>query len=148
MEPVTVSVDVKRPRQEVFDYVDILRNHEAWMDHLFKDWRFEGPARGVGAIAKARVDAPGSREQVEFKVVSSEAPSTTVEEGESAHGKRRTRGTYRLSDLPGGGTHIEFELEWLLTPKSERIIPPVSRAFMRRANAKGMRKLAALLEGD
>jgi hypothetical protein len=148
MEPVTVSVDVKRPRQEVFDYIDFFRNHENWMDHLFKDWRFEGPPRGVGAIAKARVDAPASREQVEFKVVGSTAPSGTVEEGESAHGKRRTRGTYRLSDLSGGGTRIEYELQWLKTPKSERILPPLSRAFMRRANAKGMRRLAAQLEGD
>jgi uncharacterized membrane protein len=148
MEPVTVSVDVKRPRQEVFDYIDVLRNHETWMDHLFKDWRFEGPPRGVGAIAKARVDAPGSREQVEFEVVESTPPSGMIEEGVSAHGKRNTRGTYRLTDLPGGGTRIEFELEWLKTPKSERILPPLSRAFMRRANAKGMRRLAAQLEGD
>ena len=47
-EPVTVSVEVARPRQEVFDYVDVLANHEGWMDHLYKDWRFEGPRRGVG----------------------------------------------------------------------------------------------------
>jgi hypothetical protein len=148
MDPVTVSVDVKRPRQEVFDYIEVLRNHEAWMDHLFKDWRFEGPACGVGGITRARVDAPGSREQVEIKVVESTAPAGTVEECISAHGKRLTRGTYRLSELPAGGTKIEFEIEWLKTPRTERIVQPLSRAFMRRANAKGMRRLAALLEGD
>jgi uncharacterized membrane protein len=148
MNPVTVSVDVKRPRQEVFDYVDVLRNHEGWMDHLYKDWRFEGPVRGVGGIAKARVDAPASREQVEFEVVSSTSPSGTVEECTSAHGKRLTRGTYRLTDLPGGGTKIELEIEWLKTPRTERIVPPLSRAFMRRANGKGLKRLAALLEGD
>lgn len=102
MEPVTVSIDVKRPRQEVFDYIDVLRNHEDWMSHLYKDWRFEGPRRGVGAKAGARVDAPSSREQVDFEVVESEAPSRTVEESVSAHGKRRTRGAYTLTDLPGG----------------------------------------------
>lgn len=145
-EPVTVSVEVARPRQEVFDYVDVLANHEGWMDHLFKDWRFEGPPRGVGAVARARVDAPGSREQVTFKVIESAAPERIVEKGESAHGKRETRGTYRFAELDGSATRIEFELEWRKTPRSERIVPFVSRAFMARANGKGMKRLAALLE--
>jgi uncharacterized protein YndB with AHSA1/START domain len=145
-EPVTVSVEVARPREEVFDYVDVAANHERWMDHLFKDWRFEGPPRGVGAITRAQVDAPGAREQVSFEVVAAAAPERIVEEGEGAHGKRRTRGTYRFVELEGGRTRIEFELEWLQTPRSERLVPFISRAFMRRANGKGMKRLAALLE--
>jgi uncharacterized protein YndB with AHSA1/START domain len=145
-EPVTVSVDVARPRQEVFDYVDVAANHEKWMDHLFKNWRFEGPKRGVGAITRAQVDAPGAREKIEIKVVESVAPERIVEEGENAHGKRKTRGTYRFVELDGGRTRIEFELEWLKTPRSENILPFLSRAFMRRANGKGMKRLGDLLE--
>lgn len=145
-EPVTVSVEVGRPRQEVFEYVDVLANHERWMGHLFKSWSFEGPRRGVGAIARAQVDAPAAREKVSFEVVESTPPERIVEQGESAHGKRETRGTYRFTELEGGGTRIEFELAWLKTPRTERIAPFVSRAFMARANGKGMKKLAALLE--
>jgi uncharacterized protein YndB with AHSA1/START domain len=145
-EPVTVTVEVARPRQEVFDFVDVAANHERWMDHLFKDWGFSGPKRGVGAVTKATVNAPSSRELITIKVTESTPPERIVEEGESAHGKRRTRGTYRFGEPEGGGTRIEFELEWLQTPRSERIAPFVSRAFMRRANGKGMRRLAALLE--
>ena len=145
-EPVTVTVEVARPREEVFDYVDVAANHERWMDHFFKDWRFEGPPRGVGAITKAQVDAPGAREQVTIEVVESVAPERIVEEGENAHGKRRTRGIYRFAELDGGRTRIEFELEWLKTPRSERLVPFLSRAFMRRANGKGMKRLAELLE--
>lgn len=145
-EPVTVTVEVARPRQEVFDYVDVAANHERWMDHLFKDWRFEGPKRGVGAITKATTNAPSSRELATFKVTESEAPERIVEEGESAHGKRQTRGTYRFVELDAGRTRIEFELEWRKTPRSERLAPFVSRAFMRRANGKGMKRLADLLE--
>lgn len=145
-EPVTVSVEVARPRQEVFDFVDVAANHEKWMDHLFKDWHFEGPRRGVGAITKAQVDAPAARERVSIEVVESTPPERIVEEEESAHGKRRTRGTYRFAALAADRTRIEFELAWLQTPRSERIAPFVSRAFMRRANGKGMRRLATLLE--
>ena len=145
-EPVTVSVEVARPRGEVFEVVDVAANHEKWMDHLFKDWRFEGPRRGVGAITVAQVNAPSAREKVTIEVVESVAPERIVEEGENAHGKRRTRGTYRFVEVDAGRTRIEFELEWLKTPRSERILPFLSRAFMRRANGKGVKRLAALLE--
>jgi uncharacterized membrane protein len=145
-EPVTVSVEVDRPLQEVFDYVDLLSNHEGWMSHLFKNWRFEGPRRGVGAIARAQVDAPAAQEKVSFEVVESVAPERIVEQGESAHGKRETRGTYTFTELEGGRTRIEFELAWVKAPRTERIAPFVSRAFMARSNGKGMKKLAALLE--
>jgi uncharacterized protein YndB with AHSA1/START domain len=145
-DPVTVSVEVARPRQEVFDYVDVLANHERWMSLLYKDWSFAGPKRGVGATATAQVDAPAARERVTFEVVESVAPERIVEAGESAHGKRETRGTYRFTEREGGGTRIEFELAWVKAPRTERLVPVVSRAFMGRALGKAMKKLAALLE--
>ncbi|MFT3863612.1 MAG: SRPBCC family protein [Solirubrobacterales bacterium] len=144
--PVTVSVEVARSRQEVFDYVDVLANHEDWMKILYKDWRFEGPRRGAGASAVAQVDAPAAREKVTFKVVESAAPERIVEEVESAHGKRETRNTYRFVELDGGRTRLDFEIEWLKVPRTERVAPAVSRAFMARAYGKAMKRLAALVE--
>jgi uncharacterized protein YndB with AHSA1/START domain len=146
MEPVTVTVEVARPRQEVFDFVDVLANREGWMDHLYKDWSFEGPKRGVGGIAKAQVDAPSSRERVTIEVTETAAPERIVEEIENAHGKRKTRCTYRLAEAGEGRTRIDYEIEWLETPRSERLAKPVSRAFMSRANGKALKKLAAQLE--
>ncbi len=148
MKPVTVSVTVARPREEVFDFIDVLANHETYMDHMFVDWKFSGPRRGAGAKAKARVSAPASREIAEFEVVESERPVRTVEEGHSAHGKRHTRGTYLLAERADGGTDVSFELAWLQAPRSERMLPPLTRAFLRRALGKGMRRLAKQLEED
>lgn len=148
MKPVSISVNVARPREEVFDFIDRLSNHESYMDHLYVEWRFSGPARGVGAKAKARVQAPASREIAEFEVVESERPSRTVEEGRSAHGKRHTRGTYHLAEGAGGGTDVNFELEWLQAPRTERIAPPLTRAFVSRALGKGLRRMAKQLEGE
>jgi hypothetical protein len=148
MKPVTVSVMVARPREEVFDFVDVLANHESYMDHMFVDWKFSGPRRGVGAKARARVSAPGSREMAEFEVVESERPLRTVEEGTSAHGKRRTRGTYLLEERGEGATEVSFELVWLQAPRSERMLPPVAEAFMRRALGKGLKRMAKQLEGS
>jgi hypothetical protein len=141
MEPVTVSTTVSKSPEETFDFLDVLANHESFLDHMYVHWTFSGPPRGVGAKGRARVSAPGSREFAEFEVVESELPSRTVEEGVSANGKRRTRGTYTLRPAPGGGTEVSFELAWIEVPRSERILPPLSRTFVKRALGKAMRKL-------
>jgi len=147
MKPVTVETTVARPPAEVFAYLDALANHERFLDHYLVDWKFEGPQRGVGAKARARVDAPGGQDHFEFEVIESEAPRRILEQGVSSKGKRKTQGTYRLESLPGGGTRIEFELAFQELPRSERLIPPLTRAFAKRVNAKAMRRLAKQLDG-
>jgi hypothetical protein len=146
VKPVTVSATVSKPRQEVFEFLDVLANHEGFTDHLFTNWSFSGPARGIGAKGRARVNAPGSREFAEFEVVEAEAPERIVEKAVSSNGKRVTRGTYRFEERPDGGTEISFELAWIETPKSERLVPALSRTFIRRANGKAMRRLAKQLD--
>ena len=147
MKPVTVEAVVARPPLEVFEFLDVLANHERFLDHYLVDWEFSGPRRGVGAKARARVDAPASQDRFEFEVTAAEAPRRIVEQGVSSGGKRETRGTYRLEPLPDGGTRIEFELDFLQLPRSERLIPPLTRAFAKRVNAKAMRRLAKQLDG-
>ncbi|MBA3865077.1 MAG: SRPBCC family protein [Solirubrobacterales bacterium] len=148
MKPITVSTTVAKPREEVFEYLDLLANHEQYLGHMYLHWTFTGPAHGVGAKARARVSAPGSREFAEFVVLESERPQRIVEETISSNGKRRTRGTYRLDPLPHGGTQVTLELAWVEVPRSERIFPPLSRRFLARALGKGMRRLRKQLEAQ
>lgn len=142
---MTVSTEVARPIEEVYEFLDLLANHEAFNDHMLVDWKFSGPRRGVGARAEARANTIGSQDWTDFEIVEAEPPSRIVEEGVGAGGKRRTRGTYRLEGLPDGGTHISFELEWLEASRAERLAPPLIRAFVRRTNGKAMRRLAKQL---
>lgn len=146
MKPVTVSVDVAASPAQTFEHLDALANHEAFLDHYLEKWKFSGPASGLGAKAEALAKAPGSQDWFDFEVVEREAPRLLVEDGVSAGGKRRTRGTYRLSEA-GGGTRIEFTLEFLELPRSERLAPFLTRAFAKRVNAKAMRRLAKQLDG-
>ena len=142
MKPVTVSIEVPQPVEDVFNYLVVLANHEAFLDHFLVDWKFSGPQRGVGAKAEARTSAPMSQDWTEFEIVEVEEPVRIVEEGVGLKGKRRTRGTYRLLSLPDGGTEISFELEWIESARAESLIPAMTRAFIRRPNAKAMRRLA------
>jgi hypothetical protein len=82
---------------------------------------------------------------METEVLESVPPIRTVEETVGANGKRRTRGTYTLEELPAGATEIHFQLEYLEAPGSERLAAPLIRAYMKRANAKAMRRLGEAL---
>jgi uncharacterized membrane protein len=147
VKPVTVTVTVARPAAEVYEFLAVLANHESFLDHFLVDWSFSGPRSGVGAKGRARTDAPASQDWTEFEIVEAHAPELLVEEGVGAAGKRHTRGTYRLQALPGDKTEVSFELEWLRASRAESLAPPLTRAFVRRPTAKGMRRLARRLRG-
>lgn len=145
MKPVTAAVTVPRPRTEVFDFLDVLANHERFTDHFLADWELSGPAAGVGAKARVRVKSPGPDDWLDMTVISGERPRTTTEESIGAKGRRRTRGTYTLDDLPGGGTEITFELAWLEAPLTERLMAPITRSVVGRANDRALRRLVDVL---
>jgi hypothetical protein len=145
MKPVTVSITVPQPREEVWDFLDVLANHEAFTDHMLVDWQLSGPERGVGARVRMRLKRPGPADRMELRVIAADPPRTSTEETVGARGRRRTRGTYTLDELPGGGTKISFELAWLEAPLGERLAAPITRAVMRGGNRRSMERLAELL---
>jgi Polyketide cyclase / dehydrase and lipid transport len=145
MKSIRVSTTVEQPREEVFAFLDVLANHEPFTDHMLVDWSLSGPASGVGARSRMRARLPGPKDWVELEVLEAEPPATTVEETVGAGGRRRTRGTYRLTALPTGGTRVEFELAFLAVPRRERLVLPLLRGWLRRGNAKAMRRLAQTL---
>ena len=55
MDPVTLHVNIDRPREEVFAYLADIANHPEFTDHYLKDWRLtreESEGRGAGARYK------------------------------------------------------------------------------------------------
>jgi hypothetical protein len=145
LKPVTCSIDVPQDPERVYDVIDLLPNHETFTDHFMVDWSLSGPTRGVGAKAKVRLKKPGPADWLEVEVVDAEAPVRNVEEGSSAGGKRKTRGTYTLAPRPGGGTHVTFTLEWMAAPAIERVLGPITRSVSRRSNAIALKRLAERL---
>jgi hypothetical protein len=147
VKPVTVSVAVPRPVEEVYDFLIVLANHESFLDHILTEWKFSGPSSGVGAKAEAKANAPMSQYWTDFEIVEAESPGRIVEEAVGLKGKRRTRGTYTLEPLADGGTRVSFEFAWLQAARAESLCPPLTRAFVRRPNGKAMRRLAKLISG-
>ena len=145
MKPVQVSIDVPQARKDVYDFLDVLANHELFTDHMLRDWRCEGPSRGVGAKAKITAVAGGRTEDLDMEVIDAEPPMRTVERNVGSSGRVAT-GTYTLAELPGGGTRITFETAWLRVPRNEALAAPLVRAMLRRGNKRSLERLAEVLQ--
>ncbi len=144
-KPVSVSVDVPQPREAVFDFLDVMANHEPFTDHVLFDWSYSGPARGVGSKAHVHTKAGWVRDEADIEVVSARAPECIVERNVSAKGKRIAHGTYDLAELPAGGTRVSFTYAWEQTPAADRVLAPLVRVMLRRANTLAMKRLARQL---
>ena len=144
-KPVTVSVDVSQSREVVYDFLDVMANHEPFNDHLMRNWQLSGPERGVGSKARVEVTAMGRTDTVDIEVTDAEAPTRIVERNVAAKAGRTGQGTYILESLPSGGTRISFEYRWIVVPLADRLTAPLARAYIRRNNATAMRRLAELL---
>jgi hypothetical protein len=146
VKPVTVSIDVPNSPRQVYEFLEVLGNHERFMDHFMLDWQLSGPRSGVGAKANVRVKATAEKDWTDVKIVEADSDRRLVEETMGgAGGKRHTRGTYLLEGLPDGGTRINFELEFLEMPTGERLMGPLNRAYVKRVNGKAMKRLAEAL---
>lgn len=142
MRPVLVTTEVPYPREEVFDFLDVMSNHEPFANHMMRDWEYAGPDRGIGSKATVKVRAAGRTDTIQIEVVAAERPTRIVERNVGAGGRRVANGTYVLAELPGGGTRITFEYAWQQAPLSERLASPLVRGILRRGNERSMRRLA------
>jgi hypothetical protein len=145
MKAVIVSIDVPQGPEEVYDFLDVMANHELFTDHYLTDWRYAGPERGVGSRVTVTARLGGTKADVDIEVTDAERPSRIAERNTSAGGARQARGTYRVEPSADGGSRVAFEYAWLRAPFAERLLAPFVRATIRRATRVAMRRLAAEL---
>jgi hypothetical protein len=143
---VTVTVDVPQPRQDVFAFLDVMANHERFTDHMLTDWRISGPATGIGSKARVTTKMGGRSDEVEIEVIEAEEGRRIKERNSANQGRRVGTGTYELSDLPGGGTHIEFTYAFERIPALEKPFKPLMHSMLRRGNQRAMERLKETLQ--
>jgi Polyketide cyclase / dehydrase and lipid transport len=146
IKPVEVSIHVPHECAEVFDFLDVMANHEQFTDHMLLDWSYSGPPRGIGSKAQVSTKVAGRRDTIIIEVISAKRPRSIVERNVGAKGRRIGTGTYTLEPLSSGGTRIGFVYAWQSAPMSERLAAPLVRAYVKRGNAVSMRRLAELLD--
>lgn len=145
-----MSVTIARPREEVFEYLADIANHAEFTDHYLKEWRLtREDSYGRGAGARFRLDAPGNRfPWGDATLVEVEPPYRIVEAGRGGkYNRMRTTGVYTLTPGPGGTTRLEFTNEVEPATFADRLMLSLGvRPWLRRKNARAMRRLRAILE--
>lgn len=140
-----MSIDVPSTPEQVYDFLDVMAHHERFTNHYLTDWRYSGPGRGPGSCATVTAALGGTRTDVTIEVVEADAPRRIVERNVSAAGRRLAHGTYTVEPLRTGGSRVSFTYAWVRAPLADRLLAPVVRATMRRANRTVMRRLATEL---
>ncbi|MFJ3222912.1 SRPBCC family protein [Streptomyces sp. NPDC086783] len=145
MKSVTVSIDVPQTPQQVYDFLDVMAHHERFTNHYLIDWSYSGPDRGIGAGATVTAAMGGIKTRIIIEVVKTDPPRCIVERNVSAAGRRLAEGIYTIEPLRAGGSHVAFTYTWVRAPVADRLLAPVVRATMRRANRTVLRRMAAEL---
>lgn len=150
MDPVSVSVTISRPREEVFEYLADIANHAEFTDHFLTDWHLtrEDPY-GRGAGARFRIKAPLARfSWADTTLIEVDPPYRIVEAGRSGKFNRvRVLGTYTVTPVAENCTRVEFTSETEPATFADRLLESLgARGWLRRQNSKAMRRLRAILE--
>ena len=150
MDPVSLHVQIDRPREEVFAYLADIANHPEFMDHFLKEWRLtrEDPV-GRGAGARYRQDGRFDRfGYYDVSLAELDPPFRIV--GVGRGGKYNRIKTFHEWTLEpsSGGTRVEYFYETEPPLRTDRFIEAVSgrRGWFRRNAGKGLRRLQRILE--
>lgn len=150
VDPVSVSIVVGRPREEVFDYLCDIANHAEFTDHFLVDWHLTREnSVGRGAGARFRVQAPRQRfSWAGASFIEVEPPWRIVEAGRSGKFNRiRTMTVYTLEPHAGGTTHVELTTETAPVTISDRLGEALgARRWIRRQNKRALKRLRSILE--
>ena len=137
MKPVTVSITIDRPREEIHAVLDDLMNHEAFTDHYLTS--YQRTETGI------RVKGKGGGGWMEITPVSS-TPDRIVEEGRSGRGGRRhSRGIYEL-EPQNGSTVVRFTNELEPAGIGDRLAAPLIRSYLRKQNGRALQRLKEQME--
>ncbi|HLH15533.1 MAG TPA: SRPBCC family protein [Solirubrobacteraceae bacterium] len=150
MNPLTVSIVVSAPREQVFDYLQDIANHAEFTDHYLVDWHLTRiDSVGTGAGARFRVKAPRNRfSWGDVTFVEVHRPHRIVEVGRTGKNNRiRTLGVYELDPAAAGSTRVRFTFETVPATFADRLMEGMgARGWLRRKNNRAMHRLRAILE--
>ena len=149
MDPVTQTVLVSRPVNEVFDYLADVANHPEFLDHFTSEWHLtREDTYGTGAGVRYKVHMRGNRfPWVDQTVLECDAPRRLLLAGRGGKYNRiRTVTLYEVEPEGADGTRVTVTFETEGKLPSDKMFD--RRAFYKRRLGKGLRRLASILEDD
>jgi uncharacterized protein YndB with AHSA1/START domain len=152
VDPVSASVTVGKPREEVFAYLVDVANHPEFLDHFLKDWHLtREETQGVGAGVRFRVQAPFVRfGWADATIVEALPPYRILMHGRGGKFNRIRQVTeYELLQSASGTTRVEVRMETEPVYPSDRLLELFAgRRFFQRRLKHGLGRLRSILEED
>jgi uncharacterized protein YndB with AHSA1/START domain len=151
VDPVTASITIGRPREEVFDYLADIANHPEFSDHYLEDFRLlriDSYGRGAGARFRRKRRFRPLYEDMTFVEV--ERPYRIVAFGRGGKFNRIKTTTIFTLDETGGGTEVEVMAESEPPLPTDKLMETVTgyRGATKRNLRKALSRLQSILEGD
>ena len=151
MQPLSVSTTIAKPREEVFEYLADVANHQEFSDHCIVDWHLtREDSYGLGAGARFRVKSRFDRFSYgDITLVELAPPERIVATGHSGRFNRvRTLSTWTLEEDGAGGTKVTFETQSTPALKSDELMEKLLRvrASRARCHERALERLRSILE--
>jgi uncharacterized protein YndB with AHSA1/START domain len=152
MEPLTVSVSISRPREEVFAYLIDIANHQEFTDHYLVDWHMTRVETvGEGAGGRFRHTAPLQRfDWADVTFIDVDEPRRIVQAGRGGkYNRTRLRSVYELEPGAGGTTRVSLTVETRPATVGDRLMESLGmRGWLKRKSARALKRLRSILEDD
>jgi uncharacterized protein YndB with AHSA1/START domain len=151
MESITLTTTIARPREEVFEYLADVANHQEFTDHCMVDWHLtREDSYGRGAGARFRVKSRFDRFSYgDLTLAEVTPPRRIVATGRGGRYNRiRTVTTWTLEDAGAGRTTVTFETQSTPVLKSDELMEKLLRvrASMTRCHRHALDRLRSILE--
>jgi uncharacterized protein YndB with AHSA1/START domain len=152
MDPVNAHVTIDRPREEVFDYLADIANHQEFSDHYLTDWRLTRvDSYGRGAGARFKIDAPLDRfGWGDMTFVEVERPYRIAAAGRSGKFNRNKTWTEWKLEPQGDSTRVEVTSESVPALPTDKLMEAITRRrrWFKRGQRKALRRMQSILEED
>jgi uncharacterized protein YndB with AHSA1/START domain len=124
MAPITASIEIARPPEAVFAYIDDLSRHAEWQRQL-QEVRVEteGPTR-VGSRARDRRKVPGGVQEMTYEITEHDPPRRASFRG--IDGPVRAFGTVTVAPADAG-SRVTLELDFEGHGLGKLLLPLVRR---------------------
>jgi uncharacterized protein YndB with AHSA1/START domain len=152
MDPVSASIVIDRPREEVFDYLADIANHAEFTDHWMTEWRLtrvDSYGRGAGARFKAA--RKGERYAYgDMTFIEVDPPYRIVAAGRGGKFNRNKTWTTWTLEPSGQATRVEVTTETEPALLTDRIMEAVllKRGWTKGRLRKALSRLQSILEED
>jgi uncharacterized membrane protein len=144
MAPITHSIEIARPPEAVFDYVNQLDRHSEWQaDIVSSKLETPGPV-GVGSRASDTRKTPVGTQTVTYEVTEHDPPRRAAFRG--VDGPVRPLGSVTIEPVGEAGSRLTLELDLQGHGLLGLIVAPLARSQARKQVPQDQQRLKERLE--